>query len=85
MEPIQAKDQTRRELLADLATQLWKLQQANSPEIQLVLRFLLLLHDETKDRLLQATPLTFAPLQGEAVAYLDIVRRILNSKPLPKD
>ena len=51
--------------------------------MQVVLRLEALLFDEARDRLLTATPATFAPLQGEAIAHQETIRRIL-TKPLNK-
>lgn len=74
--------QSRRQEMAALALQLYQSQER--AEVMCLLRLLDLLLERAKDNLLDASPVTFAPLQGEAFAYRDLKRMIL-TKPLPKD
>ena len=78
---IPIKERSRKEEITELAAHLYH--NRDNPLVQVVLRLEALLFDEARDRLLTANPATFPPLQGEAMAHQETIRRIL-TKPLSK-
>ena len=76
---------SRRQEIVTLADQLQAIKD-NSPEVQAVLRLLALVFEEKRDALLTANPQNFAPLQGEAIAYRELLKMLLTPRPsIPKE
>ena len=73
---------TRREQISKAIRMLHSLKDRD-PSVQLFLTLLDLTFEEARDQLLKATPTTFAPFQGEALAIREITDAIRRPPPPP--